>query len=590
MSSTVRDRIIPFFGEVIQTISDKAKAIDMFGDNSDFMADLDHSAEEYAKRDIETLMDILHEKVVMLFDLVEYHEKNNQYEQLLQKLEGEVRNHIRIEQQLKLHIESTQAKLEDAEKARLKVTNSSKDIIEEIKNDNKALIRALKKKEEEIHRFKQDIDTKNEKLQDQEEKLLLLPKLEQKIKILENRHLLEDLSSNKENLSSTKNTSHHRPLHTDTDNPKPIKTSFNSGNDSVKRSNVSSSKSTAPSTQKYSSFTLTTSSTFDHGSKSSGRYTDRDSSMSSTQDGRDHSTSISSGVSKRRDSATGGGGASTSRPAGSSGSNTELLYIQKKLKKIQAERSSSRSRQSNTGHSIGNDSHRANGNDSSRHHHHHTGHAETERSHTYEEQISALKEQLNQTKRQLMGVGNRSRDGGHSSAVDGLITDRDYSHGQGNGIVASKKKSSGAIAAVASSATGLNRSKSFVKRGEDSSPLRGAETTTGNSKKSTNTNRTADGGNKSSASRSSSLDNLYAKKVKTSQSFSRHDSRHGGATGTSSRLLSGSTQKLDVAKYLRNFNSSSSSASNNHHSGSFRHTSYGSGRASSTMRGGASGV
>jgi hypothetical protein len=35
------------------------------------------------------------------------HDLPSQYEQQLQKYEGEVRNHIKIEQQLKLHIECT---------------------------------------------------------------------------------------------------------------------------------------------------------------------------------------------------------------------------------------------------------------------------------------------------------------------------------------------------------------------------------------------------------------------------------------------------------------------------------------------------
>ena len=38
------------------------------------------------------------------------------YEQMLQKYEAEVRNHIKIEQQLKLHIECVQDKLEEQEK------------------------------------------------------------------------------------------------------------------------------------------------------------------------------------------------------------------------------------------------------------------------------------------------------------------------------------------------------------------------------------------------------------------------------------------------------------------------------------------
>lgn len=43
------------------------------------------------------------------------------YEAMLQKYEAEVRNHIKIEQQLKLHIECVQDKLDDSEKAREKM-------------------------------------------------------------------------------------------------------------------------------------------------------------------------------------------------------------------------------------------------------------------------------------------------------------------------------------------------------------------------------------------------------------------------------------------------------------------------------------
>ena len=43
-------------------------------------------------------------------------EAPSEYESMLQKYEAEVRNHIKIEQQLKLHIECVQDKLEDHEK------------------------------------------------------------------------------------------------------------------------------------------------------------------------------------------------------------------------------------------------------------------------------------------------------------------------------------------------------------------------------------------------------------------------------------------------------------------------------------------
>lgn len=41
----------------------------------------------------------------------------SEYEEMIQKLENDVRTHIRVEQQLKLHIESIQNKLEEMEKA-----------------------------------------------------------------------------------------------------------------------------------------------------------------------------------------------------------------------------------------------------------------------------------------------------------------------------------------------------------------------------------------------------------------------------------------------------------------------------------------
>lgn len=43
------------------------------------------------------------------------------YEKMLQKYEAEVRNHIKIEQQLKLHIECIQDKLDENEKGSKKL-------------------------------------------------------------------------------------------------------------------------------------------------------------------------------------------------------------------------------------------------------------------------------------------------------------------------------------------------------------------------------------------------------------------------------------------------------------------------------------
>ncbi|CAG9317017.1 unnamed protein product [Blepharisma stoltei] len=49
--------------------------------------------------------------------------RSEQFEKMLQKLEGDIRNHIKIEHQLKLHIEATQAKIEELE-ANIEKSNS----------------------------------------------------------------------------------------------------------------------------------------------------------------------------------------------------------------------------------------------------------------------------------------------------------------------------------------------------------------------------------------------------------------------------------------------------------------------------------
>ena len=49
-------------------------------------------------------------------DKAELAQRTEQFENMLQKLEAEVRNHIRVEHQLKLHIESNQNKIEDLER------------------------------------------------------------------------------------------------------------------------------------------------------------------------------------------------------------------------------------------------------------------------------------------------------------------------------------------------------------------------------------------------------------------------------------------------------------------------------------------
>lgn len=98
-----------------------------------YMLNCELVEEELSPEELETLNDLDTAEVLENFkdlvtDLLEYKrsslkteksdliQQNEQFEGMLQKLEAEVRNHIRIEQQLKLHLESSQAKLEEAEK------------------------------------------------------------------------------------------------------------------------------------------------------------------------------------------------------------------------------------------------------------------------------------------------------------------------------------------------------------------------------------------------------------------------------------------------------------------------------------------
>lgn len=97
------------------------------------------------------------------------------YEELIQKYEGDIRNHIRIEQQMKLHSDSVINKLEDREKHFDKVMDRMeeqeirfKDEMERIKieakiinEENEALKRALEKKIERVLNIERDLKEAN---------------------------------------------------------------------------------------------------------------------------------------------------------------------------------------------------------------------------------------------------------------------------------------------------------------------------------------------------------------------------------------------------------------------------------------------
>ena len=55
------------------------------------------------------------------------------YESMLQKMEAEVRNHIRVEQQLKLHIETMQGKIDECERQLKTDPNKGTSLIDVLK-------------------------------------------------------------------------------------------------------------------------------------------------------------------------------------------------------------------------------------------------------------------------------------------------------------------------------------------------------------------------------------------------------------------------------------------------------------------------
>lgn len=61
------------------------------------------------------------------------------YEEVIQKFEGDVRKHIRIEQQMKIHSDNLQQKLEDKEKEYTKLYEKNKRMKEDHQREMKML-------------------------------------------------------------------------------------------------------------------------------------------------------------------------------------------------------------------------------------------------------------------------------------------------------------------------------------------------------------------------------------------------------------------------------------------------------------------
>ncbi|CAD8148370.1 unnamed protein product [Paramecium octaurelia] len=85
-------------------------------------------------------------------------EEYEKLEQTLIKYESEIRNHIRIEQQLKLYAESIQNKLDESESSRTELLETTKKLISNLKRENQTYHESQQKLNIEIASLKQVIN------------------------------------------------------------------------------------------------------------------------------------------------------------------------------------------------------------------------------------------------------------------------------------------------------------------------------------------------------------------------------------------------------------------------------------------------
>ena len=86
-------------------------------------------------------------------DLAKEHEKQ------LCKLEGDIRTHIRVEQQLKIHLDNVLQKLEDMEKQHGIELTESTSRVKELKADKKRLEELLELKEKEFGQLQSKMES-----------------------------------------------------------------------------------------------------------------------------------------------------------------------------------------------------------------------------------------------------------------------------------------------------------------------------------------------------------------------------------------------------------------------------------------------
>jgi hypothetical protein len=94
-----------------------------------------------------------------------------EYEEIIQKLEADIRKHIRIQNQLKLHIESLQARVDEKEKAEVVKDKELDRLNEKVTKLKHNIIELDRKKEEEIKRVRDQGEAEIKRLNEKVQKL-----------------------------------------------------------------------------------------------------------------------------------------------------------------------------------------------------------------------------------------------------------------------------------------------------------------------------------------------------------------------------------------------------------------------------------
>jgi hypothetical protein len=157
--------------------------------NDKDLQDLEEKLNDYDN--LTTLIKIINEVFTSLTEKVnvvadkDSNENYDELEKIVQKYEGEIRNHIQIEQQLKLYAESLQAKVEESEKTRGDLLDQTKTMINDIKRDNQKLAESCKKLKDENKELIQKLKDSDDLKHEYDAKLSSYPFLQERINALE---------------------------------------------------------------------------------------------------------------------------------------------------------------------------------------------------------------------------------------------------------------------------------------------------------------------------------------------------------------------------------------------------------------------